>query len=214
MKQLALSLLALLALSTLPAWGADEKEAGFVQLFNGKDLTGWKVTQEHPETFSVQDGAIVAHGQRAHCFYVGDQGPWKDFELKIDVMTRPGSNGGVYFHTKYQPEGWPRHGFEVQVNNSFKADPRRTGSLYAVDDVSEAKNPAKDNEWFTEHVLVKGNNVKIWVNDTLVVDYTEPAGKKPGADFTHKLDQGTFALQGHDPGSTVYYKNIRAKKLD
>src|ERR1051326_5285981 len=92
----------------LPLAAADE---GWISLFNGKDLTGWKVN-ENPSTFSVQDGAIVAHGPRSHCFYVGDfhDHNFKDFELKVDVMTKPGSNGGIYIQTEYQDEGWPGKG--------------------------------------------------------------------------------------------------------
>src|SRR5437667_12678889 len=98
-----LAVLVLIALSPLRA---DEK--GFTSLFNGKDLTGWK-PNENVETFSVKDGAIVAHGQRSHCFYVGDfhSHTFKDFELKVDVMTLPGSNGGVYIDTEYQDRSWP-----------------------------------------------------------------------------------------------------------
>ena len=62
-------------------------EDGFTPLFNGKDLTGWKVN-ENPQSFSVQDGAIVAHGPRSYCFYVGGflNHSFKDFELKVDVI--------------------------------------------------------------------------------------------------------------------------------
>lgn len=102
--------------------------------------------------------------------------------------------------------------FEAQVNNTFEKDPQKTGSLYGVVKVLEA--PARDDEWFTETVIVNGNRIVIKVNDKVVVDYTEPADKKPGEDFTRKLDEGTFALQAHDPGSTVYFKNIRVKRLD
>jgi hypothetical protein len=127
-------------------------------------------------------------------------------------MTKKNSNGGIYFHTKYQKEGWPKYGFEVQVNNTYKKDPRKTGSLYAVKDVNPA--PAKDDVWFTEHVIVKDNTVTIKVDDKTVVEYTEPEGTKAGKQFTRKLDKGTFALQAHDPGSIVYFKNIRVKRLD
>jgi hypothetical protein len=110
----------LIALHPLAA--ADD---GWTSLFNGKDLTGWK-PNENAATFSVKDGAIVAHGPRSHCFYVGDfhNHTFQDFELTVDVMTLPGSNGGVYIQTEYQDRGWPGRGFEVQVNNTFKGDPR------------------------------------------------------------------------------------------
>jgi hypothetical protein len=185
-------------------------EEGFISLFDGKSMDGWKIN-ENPSSWKVVDGALVAKGERSHLFYVGDDKPFKNFELRVDVKTEPKSNGGIYFHTKFQETGWPKYGFEAQVNNSG-GDPRKTGSLYAVKDVLEP--PAKDGEWFTETVIVQGNQVTIKINDKVVVEYTEPADKKPGEDFTRKLDQGTFALQAHDPGSTVYFKNIRVKRLD
>ena len=71
-----------------------------------------------------------------------------------------------------------------------------------------------DNEWYTETVIVKGKKIIVKINDKVVVDYDEPADKKAGEDFTRKIDEGTFALQAHDPGSTVHFKNIRVKRLD
>jgi Domain of Unknown Function (DUF1080) len=195
------------------AHAADPKEEGFVQLFDGKSFNGWKIN-ESPESWKIADGAIVANGNRSHLFYVGDDKPFVNFELRVDVMTETEANGGIYFHTKFQDAGWPKYGFEAQVNNSpvGKKDPRKTGSLYAVKDVMDLH--AKDGEWYTETVIVQGNHVVIKINDKVVTDYTEPADKKPGEDFTRKLDKGTFALQAHDPGSTVHFKNIRVKRLD
>ena len=190
---------------------ADSKEEGFVQLFDGKSFNGWKIN-ERPESWSIVDGAFVAKGDRSHLFYVGDEKPFVNFELRVDVMTEPHSNGGIYFHTKYQPMGWPKYGFEAQVNNTYDKDPQKTGSLYAVKPVTE-KN-VDDNVWYTETIIVKGKNVKIKINDKVVVDYDEPADKKAGEDFTRKIDRGTFALQAHDPGSRVHFKNIRVKRLD
>jgi hypothetical protein len=73
--------------------------------------------------------------------------------------------------------------------------------------------PAKDNQWFTEHIIVRGNHITIKVDGKTVVDYTEPENvireDWPG----RKLSSGTFALQGHDPNSVVYFKNIMVKPL-
>lgn len=190
---------------------AEQVEPGFTRLDDGKTFKGWKIS-ENPETWSMKDGAFVAKGRRSHLFYVGDDRPFKNFELKVDVLTKENSNGGIYFHTKFQEIGFPNHGFEAQVNNTFVKDPVKTGSLYGLVRVLEA--PAKDDEWFTEHIIVKGKNIVIKVNDKTVVDYTEPDDYKPGEKTPRKIDEGTFALQAHDPGSTVYFKNIRVKRLD
>jgi len=185
---------------------------GWVSLFDGKSLTGWKVG-ENANTFSVENGTIVAHGPTAHLFYDGEvhQHNFKNFEFKADVMTTPGSNSGIYFHTEYQETSWPKKGYEVQVNNSH-TDWRRTGSLYAVQDVKEVY--VKDNEWFTEYVKVEGKHVTVKINDKTVVDYTEPENVKRDAGSEGRIiSSGTFALQGHDPNSKVYFKNIMVKVL-
>jgi 3-keto-disaccharide hydrolase len=185
---------------------------GWVSLFDGKSLANWKVG-ENANTFTVENGTIVAHGSTAHLFYEGDvhQHKFKNFEFKAEVMTTPGSNSGIYFHTEYQESSWPKKGYEVQVNNSH-TDWRRTGSLYAVQDVKEVY--VKDNEWFTEYFKVEGKHVTVKINDKTVVDYTEPDNVKrdPGSEG-RVISSGTFALQGHDPNSKVYFKNIMVKVL-
>jgi hypothetical protein len=184
----------------------------WISLFDGKSLAGWKVGA-NAETFRVEDGMIVANGETAHLFYDGDvqSHNFKNFEFKADVMTTSGSNSGIYFHTTYQESGWPAKGYEVQVNNSH-TDWRRTGGLYAIDDVKEVF--VKDNEWFTEYIKVEGKRVIIKLNDKTVVDYTEPENvERPKGMEGRVLSSGTFALQGHDPKSKVYFKNIMVKPL-
>ena len=185
---------------------------GWVSLFDGKSLKNWKVG-ENAGTFTVENGMIVAHGKTAHLFYEGDikNHNFKNFDFKADVMTTPGSNSGIYFHTEYQEGGWPAKGYEVQVNNSH-TDWKRTGSLYGIEDIKEVY--VKDNVWFTEHITVQGKRVIIKINDKTVVDYTEPANVQRPADMAGRIiSSGTFALQGHDPKSKVYFKNILVKPL-
>ena len=215
--RMTIALSTLLALTLSLQASADKKakvrtEEGFTRLDDGKSFDGWKIN-EAKDSWAIEDGAFRARGNRSHLFYVGDEKPFVNFELKVDVLTKKNSNGGIYFHTKFQENGWPKYGFEAQVNNSYDRDRRKTGSLYSVKDVLD-KAPAKGDEWFTEHIIVKGRNVVIKVNDKVVVDYTEPEDATAGKDFTRKLDKGTFALQAHDPGSTVYFRNIRVKRLD
>ena len=186
---------------------------GWIPLFDGKTFNGWKVG-ENASTFTIQDGAIVANGPVAHLFYNGDvkNHDFKNFEFKADVMTTPGSNSGLYFHTVYQDSSWPQKGYEVQVNNS-QEDWRRTGSLYAIKDVKEVY--VKDNEWYTESIIVKDKHVTIKINDKTVVEYDEPDNVKRETGMGGRLlSSGTFAIQGHDPKSKVYFKNIMVKPLD
>ncbi|HLY11686.1 MAG TPA: DUF1080 domain-containing protein [Planctomycetota bacterium] len=191
----------------------DKKEEGFIPLFNGKDLTGWK-PNENDTTFRVEDGKIIANGPRCHLFYVGDvkNHSFKNFELRAQVYCKPVSNSGIYIHTEFQEKDWPSKGFECQIcTNGFK-DPRKTGSLYAVKDIPEA--PAADETWFDYTIIVKGKTITTKINDKVAVEWTQPDDYTPKAFKGRILSSGTFALQGHDAGSRVEFKNIRVKPLE
>jgi hypothetical protein len=179
------------------------KADGWVRIFDGKTLDGWKAA-ERPATFSVREGMIEVFGDRAHLFYMGPVANhnFKNFEFKASVMTTPGSNSGMYIHTEYQETGWPSKGYEIQVNNSH-TDWRRTASIYAIQDVKDQL--VKDNEWFTQHIIVQGKKITVKVNDKVVNEYTEGENGR--------LTGGTIALQGHDPKSKVFYKDIMVKVL-
>ena len=208
MKRLLLA--SLLAL-TLPAFAADPA-GGWTPLFDGKSLDGWKAS-EKPGTFSVENGEIVVKGNRSHLFYDGTVHghDWKNFEVKMDIMAKHSSNSGFYFHTEFQPDGWPDKGFEVQVNNTH-GDWKKGAGLYDIMDNKVA--PAKDDEWYNMSIRVEGKHVVIKVNDKVITDYTEADDFKPAPNHLHRvIAHGTFAIQGHDPGSEVHFKNIVVKAL-
>jgi hypothetical protein len=206
----AITILVACGSSARPTAAADDD--GWVSLFDGKTLDGWKANDQ-PGTFHVEDGAIVVNGPRSHLFYVGPvhNHDFKNFEWKAEIMTFPKANSGMYFHTQYQDTGWPSKGYEVQVNNSH-SDPIRTGSLYGVQNVMEQH--ARDNVWFTQQITVQGKRITVKVDGAVVVDYTEPENvQRPPDQAGRVLGSGTFALQGHDPGSKVLYRNIAVKVL-
>ncbi len=200
----------------LPA--ALRAESDWIPLFNGHSLDGWKA-DAHPHSFRVEDGKIVATGPRAHLFYTGqvEKASFKNFELKVEVLARPGASSGIYFHAPFQSHGGPAKGFKIQIDNVYAGegddrDRRKTGSLYGCRDIY--KSMVKDDEWFELHAVVRANQVQIWLNDTLIVDYIESdppvqSATTPGDAF----DRGTFALECHDPHSKVYFRNLRVKPL-
>ena len=147
---LTAALVLLLATGSLAA-DTPQPEEGFVSLFDGKTLDGWKVG-DNADIFQVRDGMIVmecpaTNHRPAHLFYVGEvsRHDFKNFDLKVDVMTFPGANSGIYFHTKYQEAGWPKRGIECQVDNSH-SDWRRTGSLYGIKNISWGPETPPDEQ--------------------------------------------------------------------
>ena len=191
---------------------ATAQDDGWISLFNGKNLDGWKANDPQG-TFKVEGGELIAHGPRSHLFYVGpvQNHDFKNFELKAEIMTKPGSNSGIYFHTAWQDGGWPSKGYEIQVNNSHK-DPKRTAGVYAIQD--NFKAPAKDGEWFTMYIKVEGKRIITKVNGKTISDYTEPDNVERPKNMAGRLiDHGMFCIQGHDPGSEVHYKSFKVKPL-
>ena len=222
------------AAAAVPAPPIPALEEGFVSLFDGTSLAGWKAN-ERPESFQLVDGNLVVNGERGHLFYEGDGNlePFVNFEIRAQVMTMPNSNSGLFIHTRHQPDGWPRYGYECQIN-STQGDSIKTGSVYNVVDVVQvptkagepftpgvrvdknrvmltvAKAPSTDNEWFTYTIRVEGKRVITKVNGITQVDYTEP---DKNADDPRKLDKGTFAIQAHDPKSKVLFRSVQVKRL-
>jgi hypothetical protein len=217
MKRIAVLVCGMAAFGAAPCVLAQE----WIPLQDGKSLAGWKAA-ERPESWVVEDGAFVSHGERAHLFYVGKVGKhdFKNFEFSADVMTSPGANSGIYAHTKWQGPGWPEAGYELQVINSNPPaekmngyiEHKMTGSIYAVRNTWVP--PARDNEWFNYRIRVVGKTIQTFINDQLVCEYAEPENAfRPPDKKGRLLGSGTFALQAHDPGSVVKYRNMKVRIL-
>lgn len=195
-----------------------ESTSEWTPLFDGRSLDGWKAS-EHSDTWKVVDGCLVANGPRSHLFYegpVGDHG-FRNFELEAEVRTDPGCNTGVFFHTQYQQTGWPKKGYELQINNTYQGvgnyrELKRTGSLYGVRNIYSVCAP--DGEWFRVRVRVVGHRICVWVNEHQTVDYLQAKEcfRKPRR-AGRVLSRGTIALQGHDEASRAAFRRVAIRLL-
>lgn len=212
---------ALLLILAAASFAAPAPSGEWVNLFDGKSLTGWKAS-ENPASFKAENGMIVGAGPRAHLFFTGTEGQaadFKNFELEAEVKTAPGTNSGIYFHSAYQEKDFPHKGLEVQINNTNRpqeggyTELKKTGSLYGLRNAY--KTIVADGEWFKLRVEVRTKHARVWVNETLLVDYVEPTNAEVVSDAKkdRKLDHGTFALQCHDANGRVEFKSIRVRRL-
>src|SRR5262249_30732248 len=181
---------------------------GWVKLFNGKDLTGWKTHPKSPGKWKVEGGLLIGSGPASHLFT--EKGDYKNFQFKVECMINDKGNSGQYFRTQFGP-GFPR-GYEAQINATH-GDPIKTGSLYpdfrekhlkGVKEILVRKAPHKPDEWFTQEVIAVGPKITILVNGKKTVEWTDPK---------HAYKEGHFALQQHDPGSVVKFRKIEVKVL-
>jgi hypothetical protein len=236
MKQRFVGLAVLLfGLALLPALGpqaaADDKDdQGWVQLFNGKDLTGWKL---HPKPggqivevvplekngklvayqgklkkgdvvplWRVEEGILIGSGPASHLFSERDD--YQNFRYRVEAMINDKGNSGQYFRTEFGP-GFPK-GYEAQINATH-SDKIRTGSLYfpKIRELLVLNDaPHKPDEWFTQEVIAEGDHITIKVNGKTTVDWHDPE---------NRYKKGHFALQGHDPGTVVKFRKIEVKEL-
>ena len=196
---------------------------GWLELFNGKDLTGWKANAD-PGAFTIVDGTLKAHAthpkNRGHLFYTGTHADgletFTNFELEAVVRGEPDSNSGIFFHTDMETRDGVLHlknGYEVQLNSSAK-EKRKTGSLYDVVDLTAS--PIDDTQWFTVRIRVEAKRIQVWLNDARVVEYAEPENVERSPQRVGRViraEGGAIALQAHDDRSTFYFKSIRIRRL-
>ena len=191
----------------------------WIELFDGHSLNGWRPS-ENKASWKIVNGQLAADGPRSHLFYTGPVrgADFRNFELEVELITKPQCNSGVYFHTVYQETGFPEKGFEVQVNNTARGDGdylerKKTGSLYGLRNMYKQLVP--DEKPFRIHVAVRGKNVQIRLNGELLVDYVEPTPPviPKGGEKQRFLDHGTFALQCHNDGSKAFYRSVRVRPL-
>jgi Domain of Unknown Function (DUF1080) len=190
-----LKIVSFLALSTV-VLSARHKADEWKPMFDGSTLDGWKAN-ERPESWTVKNGAITGDGAASHLFWMKEK--CVNCEFKAEVKINHGGNSGMYFRTAFGP-GFPK-GYESQVDNTH-TDPVRTGSLYNFVKVFEQLIP--DDTWWTQRIIVEGNHIQIFINDKKTVDFT---------DEKNTFTDGYLALQQHNAGSVVEFKNLMMRHL-
>ena len=189
-----------------PAAGQD----GFVQLFNGVDLTGWKTHPRQPGNWHVENGILVGSGPAAvsHLYTVRDD--YKDFHLRAEARINDVGNSGVYFRAPFGPS-WPANDprFPISYEAQIYTKPGGqiyTGSLYAGPDnvVTVNVRPVLPLEWFTLEVIARGNHVVVKVNDMITADYS---------DMKRLYSGGHVALQQNGAETIVEFRKIEINEL-
>ena len=208
----------------LPIWSFAKSDGEWKTIFNGKDLSGWKANIL-PESFTVENGLLKAHcddpdNRKSHLFFTGDNRDdfvlFKNFEFEAMVLCEPDSNSGIFFHTDAEIRDSKHHlanGYEVQINSKAR-EKRKTGSLYEIVDLSSS--PIDESEWFKLRIKVLDKRITVFINDTQLVDYTEPDNPQRSERRKGRVlrpEGGAIALQGHDSDSIAYFKDIRIRRL-
>jgi formylglycine-generating enzyme required for sulfatase activity len=193
-------------------------ESGWVRLFNGDDLTGWKTHPEQPGNWRVKDGELIGTGKRSHLFT--DRADFENFHLRVEAKINQGGNSGVLFRCQFGfgfdlkligGSGLQPTGYEADMHAG--AQPQPTGSVWRLgmrdgkpagwDWKAKAPNIAPD-QWVTLEIIAQGNRFKTLVDGNLVVE---------AVDDISLFRRGHLALQVDREGTTVQFRKIEIKEL-
>jgi len=184
------------------------KPLGLQSIFNGRDLTGWKVFPDKKSVFSVTPEGYLnvkkGNGQ------IETEGQWADFVLQLEVFSNGKFlNSGVFFRC-LPGEFW--QGYESQIQNGFLLDRARpmdygTGGIYNRQKARRVV--ADDFTWMQKTIVATGNHLAVWVNGIQVSDFTDEREPNDNARNGQRLKPGTIAIQGHDPTTDLSFRNIK-----
>jgi hypothetical protein len=180
-------------------------------IFNGKDLSGWNPIPGHQSVFSVADGSLNIKNGNGQ---IETAGTYKDFLLQVDILCngeKKPLNSGVFFRG---PVGVFWKGYESQVRNEYVKDHRDrpidfgTGGLYGVQ--NSRKVVTDEKKWFQKTMVIDGNHFAIWLDGYQVCDYYDTRAISPDSNGKEGFvpGPGTIHLQGHDPTTDMFFKNI------
>ena len=202
---------------------AQEKQDGWLLLFDGKSLDGWMTSSSQPSRRDVEDHALNPHGCGGYMLI--HKQPWSDFVLSLDFKVSPKCNSGVFVRT------WPldvspgkdvgHNGIEVAIDDTTTAEMHDTGAIYdLVKPRVNAMKPA--GEWNHLQITCDDNRIEVEVNgepvSSMDLDQWTDENHRPDGS-PHKFDnafvnhprRGYIGLQDH--GGECWYKNIKLKPL-
>ena len=185
------------------------------ELFNGKDLSGWREVPGSKSHFEVVDGTIhVTNGPG----FLETEKTFENFILQFQAKTNaPELNSGLFFRAMEGTEKAPSNGYEVQIHNGFKDGDRNkpnnagTGAIFRR--VNARRVVSSDNKWCTITLIADGPHISTWVDGYQVVDWEDTRKPDPNPRRGKRLEAGHLSLQGHDPTTDLSFKKIEISLL-
>lgn len=199
---------------TLIAEGPPADDDGFVSLFDGKNLDGWKKVGGDA-TYTIDDGMIVGEVGPGPNTFLRTEKEYDDFVFKVELKLEVPGNSGIQFRSHQKPQDDPKnpgrvYGYQMEVDPSPRKwsggiyDESRRGWLYDLKDKPEAQAAFKLDDWNEYVIKAEGNRLQTWVNGVPVADLTDDADAS-----------GFIALQVHSgKAGKILWRNIRIKELD
>lgn len=202
----------LLFLLTFPVPAA----ADWRPLFNGRDLTGWKMVG--PGRFVVEDGAMKTEGGMGLLYYAGEKFGNATLRVVFKLASERANSGVIIRLPEPPPDPWyaVHNGYEVQIDGGGGDDWHATGSLYSLSKVL-ARPPLPPGEWHTMEIVLDGQTTIVILNGVKVTEFRGDQPVPPRKAWYEPVrgprpDAGYIGLQNHDQRSTVYFREVSVKR--
>ncbi|KAB8171230.1 DUF1080 domain-containing protein [Streptomyces mimosae] len=187
--------------------GGEDPDPGYTQIFDGTSTEGW--TQAGPGEFALdtEEGTLTSVGGMGLFYY--EAAEYENFSLVLDWRQEGDSNSGIFVGAPVSddPMDAVNQGYEIQIDDTDEPD-RTTGSVYGFQSADiEARDAAlnPNGEWNTYELVVEGDNLKIYLNDVLINDFTNTDPARSLA--------GHIGIQNHGDADTVQFRDIRVQEL-
>ena len=181
-----------------------------VELFNGKNLSGWRPVQGKASAFKVEDGAIVGDRSGGGAYWLSTEKKYGDFELSLEYRLSPGGNSGVFIRVPHHKPRTSVQGMEVQLLDDLgdgkEPDKGATGAIYRVK-AADRKPPQAKGEWNRVRIVARGDTIEIHINGALV--NTVDMSKYP--DLDKRPRAGFIGLSAHT--EPVRFRNVTLHEL-
>ncbi len=194
-----------------------DNEKGFVSLFDGKTLTGWKLVKGHGPGYVIKDGTIVCPADGGGNLY--SEKEYANFAFRFEFKVEPGGNNGVGIRSPLEGDA-AYQGMEIQIlddqHEKYKGKIKSEQHHGSVYDVIPARTgflkPA--GEWNTEEIIANGSRIRVTLNGVIILDADLNTVQEAGVLKKHpglRNKTGHVGFLGH--GSLVEFRNIRIKAL-
>jgi hypothetical protein len=192
----------------------EEKDEGFMPLFDGKTFEGW---EGNMQVFRIEDGAIVAGNLKSAIprnEFLATKKDYGDFELRLKAkLTGEGDNAGIQIRSRRIPDHHEMIGYQCDMGRAFGRniwgalyDESRRRKILAEGEQALVLKAFKQNEWNDFKIRCQGPRIQIWLNGQQTVDYTE---KEDNIDRTGKI---ALQIHGGKPAE-AWYKDVKIKTL-
>jgi hypothetical protein len=163
-----------------------------MKLFNGKDLTGWKMSKRGPPEWTVQNGNLVSPGNGPE---LTSDAKFQDFKLHVEFNCGKNANSGIYLRGRY----------EVQIETESESEPpsHHTGGVYGFL-APTPEQPRTPDTWQTFDITLIGRRVTVVQNGKTIIDNQEIPGITGGAVDSNEASPGPIYLQGSEKGHVAF----------